>query len=295
MSPSDGVVAAIAAAEGLEAMGRRPRWQAIGGGSINAAGRLAMAGRDFFVKLNDDDGLDMFEAEAAALGELAACRDLRVPAVVTLGRVDGRAFLALEYIALRPLGPSAGRRLGQGLAALHGLTAGAHGWWRDNTIGLTSQSNRRTADWRAFWRDERLAPQLAMARERGGGARLERLGERLLEALPALFEGHRPAPSLLHGDLWSGNAAADPEGRPVVFDPASYYGDRETDLAMSELFGGFPPDFLAAYDAAWPVDSGYARRRPLYQLYHVLNHYNLFGGGYLSQACSLIELLLRGG
>ncbi len=292
MSLPGAVVAAIAAAEGLDTDGPRPRWQAVGGGSINAAGRLAIAGREFFVKLDDARGLDMFEAEAAALDALAACPALRVPAVVTVGRVDGHAYLALEYIVLRPLDPATGRRLGRGLAALHGMTAERHGWWRDNTIGLTPQSNRRTTDWTAFWRDERLAPQLAMARERGGGPRLERLGERLLEALPGLLDGHEPVPSLLHGDLWSGNAAADPEGRPVVYDPASYYGDRETDLAMSELFGGFPPAFHAAYREAWPIDDGYERRKALYMLYHVLNHYTLFGGGYLARACALIETLL---
>jgi fructosamine-3-kinase len=131
-----------------------------------------------------------------------------------------------------------------------------------------------------------------MAAANDAGARLVARGERLLEALPALLERHRPPASLLHGDLWSGNYAYTRDGEPAIFDPATYYGDRETDLAMTELFGGFPREFYAAYQSAWPLDAGYATRKRLYNLYHVLNHFNLFGGGYLAQAQGLIDGLL---
>jgi len=121
---------------------------------------------------------------------------------------------------------------------------------------------------------------------------LLRRGEALQATLTHFFTDHRPTPSLLHGDLWSGNYAFDAQGRPVIFDPAVYFGDRETDLAMTELFGGFPAAFYAAYNAAWPLDAGYATRKTLYNLYHILNHFNLFGGGYLSQAQGMIDRLL---
>ena len=178
------------------------------------------------------------------------------------------------------------------LAQLHRTTAEAYGWHRDNTIGTTPQDNARTEDWAAFFRDRRIAPQLALAARNGHGGRLQRAGERLLAAMPLLLAGHAPVASLLHGDLWSGNAARLASGEPVIFDPAVYFGDRETDLAMTELFGGFPAAFHAAYRAAWPIDAGYPVRRTLYNLYHVLNHLNLFGGGYGAQAEAMIGQLL---
>jgi fructosamine-3-kinase len=172
------------------------------------------------------------------------------------------------------------------------VCADQFGWHRDNTIGSTPQPNRRNRDWAQFWAGQRLDFQLRMAAANDAGARLVARGERLLEALPALLERHRPPASLLHGDLWSGNYAYTRDGEPAIFDPATYYGDRETDLAMTELFGGFPREFYAAYQSAWPLDAGYATRKRLYNLYHVLNHFNLFGGGYLAQAQGLIDGLL---
>jgi fructosamine-3-kinase len=181
------------------------------------------------------------------------------------------------------------RELGRALAALHRVTAHEHGWSRDNTIGATPQANAPCGDWAEFWRERRLGFQLRLAA--ANGHRLAQ-GERLMEKLPAFFSGYRPAPSLLHGDLWAGNAAATAAGEPVVFDPAVYYGDREADMAMTELFGGFPRSFYEAYGSEYPLDAGYAVRRDLYNLYHVLNHLNLFGGGYRSQAERMIGQLL---
>ena len=134
--------------------------------------------------------------------------------------------------------------------------------------------------------------QLDLAERRGAAARLLSQGERLLLDLPVLFDSYQPVASLLHGDLWSGNYAYLPSGEPTLFDPAVYYGDREADLAMTELFGGFGADFYAAYNNAWPLDSGYRTRKTLYNLYHILNHFNMFGGGYLGQAQRMMDSLL---
>ncbi|MEJ2645332.1 MAG: fructosamine kinase family protein [Gammaproteobacteria bacterium] len=264
----------------------------VGGGCINRAVRVAGTERDYFVKLNDAGRLDMFEAEAAGLKEIARSKTLRVPQPLCWG-VDGdSAYLVLEHVAFGRGGTSSLEALGRGLAAMHRVGRDSFGWDRNNTIGSTPQINTPDRDWMAFWRDHRLGYQLQLAARNGYGGRLQRDGERLMDALPALFEGYRPPPSLLHGDLWSGNYAMDGTGEPVIFDPAVYYGDREADLAMTELFGGFGGRFYAAYREAWPLEPGYDARKRLYNLYHVLNHANLFGGGYAAQAQHLIDGLL---
>jgi fructosamine-3-kinase len=198
----------------------------------------------------------------------------------------------MEYLELRPLSSSSARVLGEQLAALHTHTSKQYGWERSNTIGSTPQANAWCSDWVEFWRERRLRPQYALAREHGYEGRLQRDGGRLMDRLADVFSGYTPTASLLHGDLWSGNAASDAFGSPVVFDPATYYGDREADIAMTELFGGYPADFYAAYRASYPLDDGYRERKTLYNLYHVLNHLNLFGGGYLKQAEAMAAQVL---
>jgi fructosamine-3-kinase len=264
----------------------------VGGGCINRALVLEDNGQRCFVKLNSAERLAMFEAEAEGLREIAGTHTVRVPSPVCSGVAAGQAFLALEYLPLRGADARAQERLGRELARMHRVTAPRFGWTRDTTIGSTPQPNDETDDWVAFWRAQRLGFQLGLAADNGYGGALQREGERLLEALPAFFRGYRPVPSLLHGDLWGGNAAATDTGAPVIFDPAVYYGDREADLAMTELFGGFSARFHAAYREAWPLDEGYRVRKNLYNLYHVLNHLNLFGGGYRAQAQQTIERLL---
>ena len=185
--------------------------------------------------------------------------------------------------------------LGRMLALVHSARGEFFGWRRDNYIGTTPQANRRSSSWSEFWRDARLRPQLDLGKRNGLSASLLGKGERLLEAVPRLLSGHVPSLSLLHGDLWSGNARFLAGGAPVLFDPAVYWGDRETDLAMTELFGGFPPAFYSAYTEAAPLAADYPRRKVLYKLYHVLNHANLFGGGYASQAERMIDQLLAQG
>jgi len=265
---------------------------AAGGGCINSAYRLEGEGRSFFIKLNRSDLLPMFEAEAEGLREIAATQTVRAPEPVCFGIAGDQAYLAMEFLDLRSARGAADQLLGQRLAAMHGISQAYFGWRRDNTIGSTPQPNSRSEDWVDFWARSRLGFQLELAAERGYGGGLQRKGEKLLERLPILFAGHRPRPSLLHGDLWGGNYACDETGQPVLFDPACYYGDREADLAMTELFGGFGSDFYAAYREALPLDTGYAVRRILYNLYHVLNHLNLFGGGYLGQAEGMMDRLL---
>jgi fructosamine-3-kinase len=167
-----------------------------------------------------------------------------------------------------------------------------HGWESDNFIGASVQFNGWSDDWLAFWIGRRLVPQLRMAAANRLPSRMIDRGERLASDCRAFFGGPPPVPSLLHGDLWSGNAARDGALAPIVFDPAVYVGDREADVAMTELFGGFPPDFLAAYRAAWALDGDYATRRDFYNLYHLLNHANLFARDYVAQAARSIERLL---
>jgi protein-ribulosamine 3-kinase len=198
----------------------------------------------------------------------------------------------LEWLELAALGHAAAATLGAALAAQHRLPQQRFGWARDNFIGASPQANGWSDDWLEFWRTRRLMAQLRLAAGKRLPSRMIDRGERLAADCEAFFRGHRPAASLLHGDLWGGNAAMTAEGEPVLFDPAVYVGDREADVAMTELFGGFPADFGSAYRAAWPLDDGYRVRRDFYNLYHVLNHANLFGGSYVRQAEHSIERLL---
>ncbi len=267
-----------------------PRWTACGGSSLNRTWRLDADGARDFVKVNVAARLPMLAAEADGLAALARAGAVRVPKPIVHSVSGDTAFLVLEWLDFAGGGRDAA--LGRALAQLHRITGPHHGWHRDNTIGTTPQCNANAGDWTTFFRDRRIAPQLALAARNGYGGRLQRDGERLLAAIPGLLAGHAPPPSLLHGDLWSGNAARLATGEPVIFDPAVYYGDREADLAMTELFGGFGADFRAAYREAWPIEPGYSLRRTLYNLYHVLNHLNLFGGSYLGQAETMIERLL---
>jgi fructosamine-3-kinase len=260
------------------------------GGDISEAFTLADGARTFFVKTQLASRLDLFEAEAAGLVELAAARAVRVPQVITHGSAAEHAYLVLEYLPLDGRGDAA--LLGRQLAQQHRVTAVQFGGPHDNWIGATPQPNGWMDDWVEFWRIHRLGFQLKLAAQNGYGGALQRDGEALMARLENLFAGYRPQPALLHGDLWGGNHGFLADGTPVIFDPATYYGDRECDLAMSALFGGFAPAFYAAYREAWPLDAGDATRRTLYNLYHILNHANLFGGGYAAQAHRMTLQLL---
>ncbi len=259
----------------------------VGGGSISAAWRISTTDDSVFLKTGERSSRDMFTAEAAGLEEIAGSDTLRVPRVLGAGCGDAGAWLALEWLELGRGSAETERRLGEGLAAMHRVTRESHGWHRDNTIGATPQANTACPDWCEFYREYRLRPQLELAATNGYGGHLQAMGEELLDRLDQILGAHTPAPSLLHGDLWGGNHAVC-DGEPVLFDPAVYFGDRETDLAMTRLFGGFSRAFYEAYDAAWPFPPGHENRLGLYQLYHVLNHLNLFGASYLGSAERLI-------
>lgn len=264
--------------------------RSVSGGCISTAHVLGVGAVQYFVKTGPRASLSMFEAECAGLLELSRANSIRVPEPVCSGTENDEAFMVLEYLSLG--GHASPGQLGERLAALHRHQQKTYGWSRDNTIGSTPQINQSEDDWVNFWVSHRLGFQLSLVKKKAAMSRVIERGERLCEILPALFSDYCPSASLLHGDLWSGNVAYLRNGEPVIFDPAVYYGDREADLAMSELFGGFPRDFYAAYQAAYPLDAGYAVRKTLYNLYHILNHYNLFGGGYLSQAETMIDQLL---
>lgn len=270
---------------------RAQRRSALGGGCINSSYQLSAGIQHYFVKLNLANRREMFVAEAEGLQALANSAAIRVPTVICYGIANDQAYLVLEYLPLTTRGDHA--QLGQALARLHRHTGQRYGWHRDNTLGATPQHNTYMDSWLDFWREQRLDFQLALAAENGFRGSLQAKGRELVNGLDALLGTHQPAPSLVHGDLWSGNYAFTTEGTAVIFDPAVYYGDRETDLAMTELFGGFGNDFYAAYHAEYPLPPGYETRKLLYNLYHVLNHLNLFGGGYLRQAEAMIDELLR--
>ena len=266
----------------------------VSGGDVNAAYVIAdRNGAQYFVKLNTTARISMFEAEAAGLREIAQTKIIRVPQPICWGTGESSAYLAMEYIELASNSTAQNQvRLGHQLAQLHRVTAPRYGWLINNTLCTTPQINTEHDHWPHFWREHRLGVQLSLAAHHGYTGALQRKGEQLLADIPIFFTNYRPTPSLLHGDLWSGNYGIDAQDSPVIFDPAIYYGDRETDLAMTELFGGFSENFYHAYRDAYPLDTDFKTRKILYNLYHILNHLNLFGGSYLRQAEHMIDRLL---
>jgi fructosamine-3-kinase len=281
----DGIARATGARFAIE------RATSAAGGCIHSSWVLSGGATRYFAKVNAARFAASFAAETDGLAALGAA-GIRVPRPVATGAAEGQAFLVLEHLALGPHRDAGFRELGRSLARLHEHRDDRFGWHRDNFIGLTPQSNARHAAWTEFWQRERLAPQLAMAAQNGYRGRVQWLGEQVIAAVPWLLAGHDPGPSLLHGDLWSGNAGFLADGTPVLFDPAVYHGDAEADLAMTELFGGFPESFYAGYRDVRPIAGGYRLRRLLYNLYHVLNHLNLFGERYRGQAERIMEQLV---
>lgn len=246
-----------------------------------------------FAKVGEPEHMRIFAAEQDGLTRLrGASTSLRIPVVVARETIDEQAVLLLEWIDLSPLTPNSAAALGEGFVALHRTTGEKFGLEADNFIGATPQANTPDADWVTFWQLQRLMPQLRLAARHRYPTKLIDRGERLAADCAAFFSSYRPVASLLHGDTWSGNVAADEDGRPVVFDPAVYYGDREADIAMTELFGRYPAEFYTAYNNLWRLDDGYAVRKNFYNLYHVLNHANLFSGDYVLQSEKMIERLL---
>jgi fructosamine-3-kinase len=265
--------------------------ESINGGCINQVSKVSDdKGKQWLIKENSPHLLDMFIAEAEGLNEIYNSHTIRCPKVICYGETPQSAYLVIEYISLTNGNGNA--LTGEKLAQMHQYQATTYGWHRNNTIGATPQSNLQNSLWGEFWKQQRLLPQLDMALKNGYSKADYDNGLKLYDRLDLFFSNYTPVASLLHGDLWSGNQAHDSFGNPVVFDPAVYYGDRETDIAMTELFGGFSTDFYAAYNHHFALDEGYTTRKTLYNLYHTLNHYNLFGGGYASQAAAMTRRLL---
>ncbi len=262
----------------------------VSGGDINRAYRLNDGQHRFFIKTNSPDRLMMFEAEMIGLNEILTSSSIRTPRAFGCGLVGDQSFIVMEYLELS--GRPDPVLLAQQLATMHRYTRDQCGFEDDNTIGSTPQVNSFSRDWVGFWQQQRLGYQLSLAMTNGFGNELFDSGMRLNEQVSNFFSDYTPLASLLHGDLWSGNQGADSHGNPVIYDPACYYGDHEADLAMMELFGSPGQRFFDAYDELFPIDAGYYVRRELYNLYHILNHANLFGASYLSQAKQMITSLL---
>ena len=267
--------------------------QPISGGDIHRAYRLQAAdGQNWFVKTNrHQQAPAMFRTESQGLALLGASKSIRTPKVYSHGSTeDGHAYLLLEYIAPGYRNRLFWERFGQGLALLHGNTSALFGFAHNNFIGRLPQSNTRQATWAEFYAEERLWPQMLQARELGYfNPEAEQQIDRLCKNLGWRCPEEQPA--LCHGDLWSGNFICDIEGQPVLVDPAACFAHREMDLAMSRLFGGFDPAFYAAYEATWPLESGFDQRLEIYQLYYLLVHVNLFGGGYVDQVQGILNRL----
>jgi fructosamine-3-kinase len=263
--------------------------RSVGGGSINQAYVVSEGERAYFVKLNQASRVAMFEAEALGLRQMADSQTIRVPIPICWGVAAQSAYIVLESLDLGYGDQQAWEAMGRKLAAMHRVTSDRFGWDQNNTIGFIPQINTWTSDWVEFFTQHRLGYQFQLANRRGGHFPKQK---ELLATVPEILAGYNPQPSLVHGDLWTGNAAVTKQGEPVIFDPATYFGDREVDIAMSELFGSFPANFYQAYNEAFPLEPGYSQRKILYNLYHILNHFNQFGGSYEYQANQMIASLL---
>ena len=260
------------------------------GGCINTCFIVDNTERQYFIKINLSDAISMFEAESLALNEIVATNTIRAPLPLCTGKNNIYSWIVMENLHLQGQGQQ--QLLGEQLAAMHNISSSKFGWSRDNTIGSTPQINTLNNSWIDFFREHRLGYQLSLAARNGYSGSLQKSGDALLACVADFFDGYSPLPSLLHGDLWGGNYGFLVSGEPVIFDPALYYGDREADIAMTELFGGFNSEFLSSYHAHWPLDCGYKTRKHLYNCYHILNHLNLFGGSYSSQAENTMNKLL---
>mgnify|MGYP006268556217 CR=1 FL=1 len=265
---------------------------AVRGGSIANSCRLETPDASFFLKYGKREVAKTFAGEVAGLNALReACQSLMVPEVVETREATGDVpgYLLMQWINAGRLGRRFWEHFGRGLAEMHRVTHDRYGFGQSNHIGRLPQDNEWTEDWPTFFRHQRLDPQVARARESGQwqsdwDAALDRLYLHLPEYLPAC-----PPASVLHGDLWKGNYMVTATGEPALIDPATYYGHREADLAMTELFGGYDDMFYRAYRDAWPLEDGYEIRKDIYNLYHLINHLNHFGGSYAGSVAKTLN------
>ena len=266
---------------------------ACGAGCINDTVKASAPGAEpVFIKLGPATALPMYEQEAKGLKLLSQCQAFRIPHVYFCTNVQNKAMLAMEFIAMEQVRPGQGEAFGQALAELHLIEQPRYGLDHNNYIGRSPQINRWTENWWDFYVECRLQPQLRLAVAKGMRAQLSSRLQQLMPLIPQAFTHHRPKASLVHGDLWSGNMAVDEQGKPTLFDPAVYFGDAETDLAMSRMFGALPANVYKAYHRALPLQQGHQLRQQVYDLYHWLNHFNLFGVTYLGQVEHTVNSLL---
>ncbi len=264
--------------------------RSVSGGCINQGYSISDDDLTYFIKLNQATKLEMFAAEALGLKQILATQTIKVPQPICWGTSGDSSYIVLEWLEFGGGNSSAWEAMGRNLAAMHKAKVGDNfGWEVNNTIGSTPQINTFNSNWAEFFAEHRIGYQLKLAQRRGGNFSNR---QTIVTVIKEYLKEHNPQPSLVHGDLWSGNAAITTFDEPVILDPATYYGDRETDLAMTELFGGFPASFYRGYDAEWTIDHGYQERKIVYNLYHILNHFNLFGGGYGYQAEGMIKQIL---
>jgi fructosamine-3-kinase len=262
----------------------------VSGGCINQGYAVSGNGLIYFVKINQANQEAMFAAEALGLKQIHATKTIRVPEPICWGIAEKSSYLVLEWLEFGGGNSQSWEKMGRNLAHLHQVSlSDRFGWHCNNTIGSTPQINTISNNWADFFAHQRIGYQLRLAKERGGNFPDE---DQVIPAISEILSQHQPHPSLVHGDLWSGNAAITVDGEPVILDPATYWGDREVDLAMTELFGGFPAAFYRGYNDVFPLDAGYQKRKTLYNLYHILNHFNLFGGGYASQVNRMLQEIL---
>ncbi|MCC0177152.1 fructosamine kinase family protein [Waterburya agarophytonicola K14] len=264
--------------------------RSVSGGCINQGYRVGGNDAEYFVKLNQASLVEMFVAEAWGLKEMYATQTITVPQAICWGTAGDSSYIVLQWLNLARGSDESWRSMGRELAEMHQAGIGtSFGWERNNTIGSTPQINTPRENWADFFAEQRIGYQLKLAQRRGGNFPDR---DTVVDAVRNQLADRQPEVSIVHGDLWSGNAGIAVDGCPVIFDPATYYGDRETDLAMTELFGGFPSAFYRGYNEVWQLDKGYQQRKSIYNLYHILNHFNLFGGGYGSQAKRIIQQII---
>lgn len=264
----------------------------VGGGCISSCSILTLnTGRRLFIKRNNADGEDMFLREASGLSALASVAEAPpVPEVLAYGIDDSFSFLLMEYLEPAAKNNNFWEDFGRSLAQMHKYGRNSQcGFTEDNYIGASAQLNSVLDDWIDFFRIRRLEYQLKMARDRGlADSSMQSLVQSVMDKLDQiLIPCDEGGGSLLHGDLWSGNFITGPQGRACIIDPAVYYGHREADLAMTRLFGGYDPVFYSSYNEEWPLEPGSSERMDLYNLYHMLNHLNLFGGSYAGSVLSI--------
>lgn len=266
----------------------------LGGGCINNAQKIITeSGKKYLLKMNNNAPTDMFRTEAHGLNELQKADAIRVPGA----KIFAGKYLVTEFIESGKKTDSFFRDFGKQFADLHKYKSSSFGFYEDNYIGSTPQKNltdgNEKRNWKEFYFNKRLLFQLLLC-EKNGYAEpdLKNSFGQLESKIEDILKGSEEDPSLLHGDLWSGNYMVDEKGNPCIIDPAVYYGHREADLAMTKLFGGYPEEFYSSYNDNYPLKDGWQYRENIYKLYHVLNHLNLFGRGYYSQAVSLIKFYL---